>query len=105
MSKLWSDPNTLRIVLAVIALALGALAVMAWRARAAGGGLQSRGSYLAAEVLEPRSFLVWGLARATALVAILVLAGCLTLILVPETTMQKLITVIRAARADEIPAP
>ena len=104
MSKFWSDPAYLRIVLVALAVVLGALAIMAWRARAAGGAVR-RGSYLAAEVLEPRSFLVWGLARAAALVAILVLAGCLILILVPETTIQKLVTVIRSARADEIPAP
>jgi hypothetical protein len=104
MSKVWSDPTTLRIVLAALALVLGALAVMAWRARAAGGAVR-HASYLATEVLEPRSFLLWGLMRAAALIAILVLAGCLVLILVPETTMQKLVTVIRAARADEIPAP
>jgi hypothetical protein len=106
MSKVWSDPTYLRIVLGAVALALAALAVMAWRARAAGGGgAVRRDSYLATEVLAPRSFLVWGLVRAAALVAILVLAGCLVLILVPENTMQKLVTVIRAARADEVPAP
>ena len=104
MSGLWNNPAYLRSALLALAAALFVIAFLVRRARAAAPAA-GRSSYLAAEVLEPRSFLLWGAARAAFLVLALALAGCLILILLPESTVEKMVRLIRATRAAERPAP
>src|SRR6266571_1838246 len=63
MSGLWNNPAYLRSALLALAAALLVIAFLVRRARAAAPAA-GRSSYLAAEVLEPRSFLLWGATRA-----------------------------------------
>jgi hypothetical protein len=97
MTSLWDHPWALRILgaAAVVALAALALALARSRARATPD----------TEAVENRRFLLFGMVRGAILVLSLALAGCLILVLAPETAIEKMTRVMRSTRAAEIPAP